>query len=207
MSWLAILLTLAGLGGNPAPDAKPRRCGAAASSLGAASAVPIKQPCVKAKKKRPAPAKPAPRKDAPASTNPAPRSDAPGGEPGPQATPTPRPGATPTPTATATPVATATPAPLPSRTNVDLTDIREWSVRPSYRLLAAGRVEFNANNRGEDEHDLTVRDAAARDLGELPLAPGESGTLAVDLPAGTYTLYCSLRGHEAAGMVAEITTR
>jgi plastocyanin len=154
------------------------------------------------------PAKPKPGRDTPATSQPAPRTETPtsGGDPKPTATPTPKPGATATPTPTATPVATATPPPLPSRTNVDLTDIREWSVRPSYRALAAGRIDFNVNNRGEDDHNLTVRDAA-RDLGKIDLAPGETGTLTVQLTAGSYTLYCSLPAHEAAGMSAVISVR
>ena len=89
----------------------------------------------------------------------------------------------------------------------DLTDIREWTVRPSYRILAAGPIDFNANNRGEDDHNLTVRDDKDRDLGELELAPGDVGTLTVTLGLGTYTLYCSLPDHEAAGMKATINVR
>ena len=76
-------------------------------------------------------------------------------------------------------MATPTPAPpgtYPTRTNVDLTDIREWTVRPSYRILAAGPIDFNVNNRGEDDHNLTVRDDKDRDLGKIELAPGDVGT-------------------------------
>jgi plastocyanin len=208
VSWLAILLSLAAIGGG---EPSARKC-TAAHPAGAAAATPMaKQACKKARKK---PARPKPKPGAPTPTpTPAPRADAPatGGAPKPEATPspTPRPGATatPTPTPTATPVATATPNPWPTRTNVDLTDIREWSVRPSYRTLAAGAIDFNVNNRGEDDHDLTVRDANRRQLGRLPLAPGETETLTLTLAPGSYTLFCSLTGHEAAGMKADITVR
>jgi uncharacterized cupredoxin-like copper-binding protein len=80
-------------------------------------------------------------------------------------------------------------------------------VRPSYRTLAAGRIDFNVNNRGEDDHNLTVRDAGAKDLGKIDLAPAETGTLTLTLAAGTYTLYCSLPQHEDAGMKATISVR
>lgn len=199
MSWLAILIALAGIGGAPVKEAKPVKCPTAKTKAAKA------KPCKKTTKKPRAgkPGAPAPRPDSPS---------APGGE-APRATPTPaatpRPGATATPTPTATPVATPTPAPpgtYPTRTNVDLTDIREWAVRPSYRILAAGSIDFNVNNRGEDDHNLTVRDGS-RDLAQLDLAPGDTGTLTVELGLGTYTLYCSLPDHEASGMKATISVR
>ncbi|MDA0180145.1 plastocyanin/azurin family copper-binding protein [Solirubrobacter phytolaccae] len=206
MTWFAILLSLAGFGG-PTMEVKPRKC-VATTSIGAAAYTPAaKKTC----KQKPVKAKPKPKKpgnpgaETP-STNPSPRPDSPSSGDKPEATPTPKPGATATPTPTATPVATTTPVPLPSRTNVDLTDVREWTVRPSYRILAAGKIDFNANNRGEDDHNLTVRDAT-RDLGKIDLAPGETKTLTVTLPAGSYTLYCSLPQHEEAGMAAAISVR
>ncbi|RKQ87269.1 copper binding plastocyanin/azurin family protein [Solirubrobacter pauli] len=203
MTWLAILLSIAGFGG-PTMEVKPRKCAAQTSIGAAAYTSAAAKTCVK--KKRKTPAKPQPTKpgaDTP-TTNPAPRTE-PGGGTTPEATPTPKPGATPVPTAT--PVATPTPVTYPTRTNVDLTDTATWSVRPSYRILAAGKIDFNVNNRGEDDHNLTVRNAAARDLGTIDLAPGNTGTLTVDLGVGTYTLYCSLPQHEEAGMKATISVR
>jgi plastocyanin len=194
VSLLAVLLSMVSLG-TPAMEVKPREC-VATTSIGAAAYTRwAKETCK---------AKPKPGADTP-STNPG--ADAPGTNPGtkPEATPTPGATATPTPT----PEASPTPAPpgtYPTRTNVDLTDIREWSVRPSYRILAAGQIDFNANNRGEDDHNLTVRDGA-RDLGRIDLAPGDTGTLTVELGLGTYTLYCSLPLHEEAGMKATISVR
>ena len=212
MTWLTILLSLAALGG----DTSARKKCTATNSLAVTAYTPAaKQACKReaAKKKKKQPAKPTKPKPAPVadkpSANPSPRTDTPasGGDDSPKATPTPQPGATPTPTAT--PVATPTPAPpgtWPTRTNVDLTDIREWTVRPSYRTLAAGPIDFNVNNRGEDDHNLTVRDAT-RDLGHIDLVPGDVGTLTVTLGLGTYTLYCSLPNHEEAGMKATISVR
>lgn len=203
MTWLAILLSIAGFGGSPTMEVKPRKCAAQTSIGAAAYTSAAAKTCAKKKKK---PAKKQPGTEKP-TTSPAPRTEpGSGGDSKPEATPTPKPGATATPTPTATPVGTATPAPLPSRTNVDLTDVREWSVRPSYRILAAGKIDFNANNRGEDDHNLTVRDAT-RDLGTIDLAPGDTGTLTVTLAAGSYTLYCSLPQHEEAGMSAVISVR
>ena len=41
----------------------------------------------------------------------------------------------------------------------------------------------------------------------VDLAPGETNALVVELPAGNYTLYCSLLGHEDAGMKLAISVR
>ena len=68
----------------------------------------------------------------------------------------------------------------PSRTGVDLD---EWVVRPSYRTLAAGRIEFNVANLGEDDHNLSVR-GGGKEYGRIDLAPGESDTLTLDLWPG-----------------------
>ena len=217
MSWLAILLSLAALGGNPAPGARPtlKQCNQLTNTTAkkqckkAAQAKPKKK--TKAKPKAPGkqtPGKQESKKDSPTSTSPTNR-DEPRRNADPDATPTPTPtpspGASPTPTPTATP--TPTPGPVyPSRTGVDLVDGEEWAVRPSYRILAAGRIDFVATNVGEDDHDLSVR----RDttvLGRLPVAPGESDTLTLDLAAGSYTLFCSLPDHEEAGMRANISVR
>jgi plastocyanin len=215
VSWLAILLSLAALGGNPAPGARPtlKQCNQLTNQSAkkqckkAAKAKPKKQSKAKPKAPgKPAPGKQETKKDSPTSTSPTqrsePRRDA---DPDATPTPTPSPGASPTPTAT--PTATPTPGPVyPSRTGVDLVDGEEWAVRPSYRILAAGRIDFVATNVGEDDHDLSVRQGA-RLFGRLPLAPGESDTLTLDLAAGSYTLYCSLDGHEDAGMRANISVR
>jgi plastocyanin len=188
VSWLAILLSLAALGGTPAPGAKPtlKQC----NKLTKAAA---KKQCRKAAKARPGKAKPkAPGKPATG----APPADGAG-------VPTP----TPTAVASPTPTATPTPAPgLPTRTGVDLVDGDVWTVRPSYRILAAGRIEFVTTNVGEDDHDLSIRQSA-HVFGALALSPGASDTLTLDLAAGTYTLYCSLPGHEDAGMRANVSVR
>jgi len=216
VNWLAILLSLASLGGSAAPgEVKPRKQQCAAAKQQAAKQQAGKREAAKrckAKSKKTKP-KAQPRQQ-PASTRPAdpdaPRrddGDAPrGSEPDPEATPaptaTPKPNATPTPTPTPAPTP-APPGTYPARTNVDLD---EWFVRPSYRILAAGSIDFNVNNRGEDDHNLAVR-AGTRKYGELDLAPGDTGTLTVELGLGSYTLYCSLPDHEEAGMRVDISVR
>jgi hypothetical protein len=102
------------------------------------------------------------------------------------------------------PTPAPTPTPLPSRTSVDLT---EWRVTPAYLELRAGEVEFNAANLGEDDHDFSVRDAAAAHLVTVPLGVGQSEAVRLTLGAGVYTLFCSLPTHEQLGMRADLTVR
>jgi plastocyanin len=189
VKWLAILMALASLGAHSTKPVSVKKCQTSHSY-----AKKHKQACKKAiaKAKQQPATKPPSAPSAPAAPPP------PGATPTPQATPTP----TATPTATPTPTPTATPT-YPKRTAVDLD---EWVIRSSYETLAAGRVTFNANNRGEDDHNLTVR-KGDEDLGALTLGPGEANPLVLDLPAGTYTLYCSLPDHEARGMKLTISVR
>jgi hypothetical protein len=196
VKWLAILLAMAGLGGAPTrePSHSKPKC--------TTSKAVKKKACKKKTVKPPTTKKPA------AGTPTTPGAARPEEPATPGATPTPAPSATPgataspKPTVTVTPTPTATPV-LPRRTSVDLT---EWEINSSYETLAAGRITFNANNRGEDDHNLAVR-GAGHQYGQLDLGPGESGPLALDLAPGDYTLYCSLVGHEAAGMKRAIRVR
>ena len=126
--------------------------------------------------------------------------------PAPARPPAPAPGPSPVPQPAPVPPPAPAPAPaaLPSRTGVDLT---EWQVTPSYLELRAGEVEFNPANLGEDDHDFSVRDAAAALLVTVQIGPGQSDSIRLTLPAGIYTLYCSLPGHEELGMRADVTVR
>jgi plastocyanin len=86
---------------------------------------------------------------------------------------------------------------------------REWSITLSRPTVGAGALILQLVNRGEDAHDLHLRPAASGpDL--LAIASTEPGTVADvsgTLAAGAYTLYCSLPGHEAAGMKATLTVQ
>jgi uncharacterized cupredoxin-like copper-binding protein len=77
--------------------------------------------------------------------------------------------------------------------------------RPAVR---AGRVRLQLSNIGEDVHDLAVRDATGRVRARTrAVRPGALGQVFVRLPAGRFTLFCSLADHEARGMRARLTVR
>jgi plastocyanin len=195
VSWFAILLALASLGGAPSKPVT-KKCKASKTVHTAQKNCKVKKH-PKAKVKPRATPTPTPKPGTPGSTR-TPDSPSSAPEPGATPTPTPKPGSTPPPT----PTPTATPA-YPSRTGVDLD---EWVVRSSYRTLRAGTIDFNAANLGEDDHNLSVR-AGTKDFGRLDLAPGDADTLRLTLAPGTYTLYCSLQGHEEQGMHTDISVR
>ena len=82
---------------------------------------------------------------------------------------------------------------------------REWSITPSRYRLSAGSttVEFNLMF-AEDPHDLwLVRDDGPATHFPENL-PGTVDWKEVDLTRGTYTLFCSLPGHQANGMQATL---
>jgi hypothetical protein len=202
VKWLAILLALASMGGGSTKPVSVQKCKSSHSY-----AHKHRSACKKAiaKAKKQATQKPS----APSSPNTpsSPRTPTdPDATPTPTATATPKPGTTPTPPPTVTPTPTAKPC-VPRRTAVDLL---EYEIRSSYGTaaspLCAGAVTFNANNIGEDEHNLTAA-KGDEDLGVVTLASGDAGPLVVDLPAGTYTLYCSLEDHAKRGMKLDITVR
>ena len=85
------------------------------------------------------------------------------------------------------------PAPLPSRLEVDE---QEWSVVPTHDPVAAGTVQFNVANYGQDQHDLAVVAPDGQIVAQTGLIdPQGTATLTASLAPGTYTLECTLFGH------------
>ncbi len=70
-----------------------------------------------------------------------------------------------------------------------------------------GPTTLEFRNRGSLAHNIVFREApdAPATSGEADFVPaGENATFAVDLAAGEYEFYCSVPGHEAAGMVGTL---
>jgi plastocyanin len=64
----------------------------------------------------------------------------------------------------------------------------------------AGTIDVSYVNDGTIGHTLLIKDVSGF---ELKLPGQDQGN--VDLKTGTYTLYCDVPGHEAAGMKATLT--
>jgi uncharacterized cupredoxin-like copper-binding protein len=70
----------------------------------------------------------------------------------------------------------------------------------------AGKVTFVVRNAGKIQHDLVVTGPGLTGATKTPLlASGQTAKLNIVLTAGSYTLYCSVPGHRAAGMQATLT--
>lgn len=72
----------------------------------------------------------------------------------------------------------------------------------------AGTTTFTFTNDSPVPHNLTFEKAGTEDeLGATKTITGASDSVTLDLPAGTYTYYCSVPGHEAAGMKGTLTVK
>lgn len=68
--------------------------------------------------------------------------------------------------------------------------------------IPPGDINLNIVNTGSAAHDFYIRDS----IGTPEIQPGQSAMLELrDLQPGTFEVYCSVAGHEPAGMVATIT--
>jgi len=68
---------------------------------------------------------------------------------------------------------------------------------------AAGKVTFRVTNDGEETHALEVEGNGIEEETES-IAPGESGSLTVDLVPGEYEFYCPIDGHREEGMEGKV---
>lgn len=97
---------------------------------------------------------------------------------------------------------TSTPPSVP-HVQVIAVEYRFTLSRPS---VPAGSVVFDFVNHGQDEHNLNARPPEGQASGLVGSTPSEGmGQLEVQLKPGTYTLFCSLAGHEQKGMKATLT--
>ena len=72
----------------------------------------------------------------------------------------------------------------------------------------AGTTTFTFTNDSPVPHNLTFEKAGTEDeLGATKTITGAGDSVTLDLPAGTYTYYCSVPGHEAAGMKGTLTVK
>ena len=100
----------------------------------------------------------------------------------------------------------APPADEPSEASPIEVTVADFMIDPAELEVTAGSASFVVRNDGPTPHNLSIRDAA----GELvaatdDLSPGDGETIAVELEPGTYTIFCSLAGHESLGMSGTLT--
>ena len=94
----------------------------------------------------------------------------------------------------------------------------EMFVKPSATSAKAGKVTFNISNDGSAMHSFAIGKDPLQMNGAEPakgtalaegkmLNGGDKDTVTVNLKAGTYTLYCTMAGHYAAGQHTSFTVK
>ena len=85
---------------------------------------------------------------------------------------------------------------------------QDFSFAPSDPTVKSGEVTFTMTNDGQTAHSLEIEDVNGSDAEiEGDVAPGQSGTLKVNLKPGTYEFYCPVDDHKEMGMEGEITVK
>ena len=69
---------------------------------------------------------------------------------------------------------------------------------------SAGTVTLSALNPQSSPHDISIKGNGVDQQGNQ-VSSGGTSTVTVTLKAGTYEYYCSVPGHEAAGMKGTLT--
>ncbi len=116
----------------------------------------------------------------------------------------------PTPIATpaaeaATPVPTQAAAPGNDAQGQPAIELVDIAFQPTELTIAAGQdVTVTLTNNGATMHNFSITDhnnSGVENLNiSVELAPGQTQTVTVNAPAGDYYFFCSVPGHEAAGM-------
>ncbi|HEY2772198.1 MAG TPA: c-type cytochrome [Solirubrobacteraceae bacterium] len=71
---------------------------------------------------------------------------------------------------------------------------------------SAGKVTLHMNNKSSVPHDIAIRGNGVSSVGQV-VSNGGTSTVTENLKPGTYTFYCSVDGHEAAGMKGTLTIK
>ena len=84
--------------------------------------------------------------------------------------------------------------------------LSDFKLSPGTLSAKAGAVEFDVKNDGPTPHNLTVKDSTGKVVGATRnLSPGENAKLTITLTVGSYSVVCSLPGHESLGMKDALT--
>ena len=76
----------------------------------------------------------------------------------------------------------------------------------SSATATAGQVTVKMKNASSVPHDIGVKGGGINQVGPI-VSNGGVSTVSVTLKPGTYTFYCSVDGHEAAGMKGTLTVK
>ena len=71
----------------------------------------------------------------------------------------------------------------------------------------AGNDTIDFDNPAPLDHDVCVEDSSGKQLGCSDTVTEGKASLTLNLKSGTYTYYCSVDGHRAAGMEGTLTVQ
>ncbi len=71
----------------------------------------------------------------------------------------------------------------------------------------AGEVTISFDNPANIGHDVRVSDSSGADIGGTDVITADTTTATVELEAGEYTYFCSIPGHQPAGMEGKLTVK
>ena len=74
----------------------------------------------------------------------------------------------------------------------------------------AGPITISMTNTSGVAHNLAIQvgtGPTGKVLGATPISPSGTHTLSLKLPPGTYTFFCQVPGHRAAGMFGTLTVK
>jgi plastocyanin len=84
----------------------------------------------------------------------------------------------------------------------------DFALNPVDPTVSAGTVTINATNDGQTTHSIEVEGPGEEAKLEQDLAPGDSGSLTVDLSEpGIYEWFCPIGNHREMGMEGTITVQ
>ena len=108
---------------------------------------------------------------------------------------------------TVTPVGTPPPAATKGPLQLAANPQGQLAYNTTALVAASSNVTIDFANKSPLPHNVTIANASGKVLGATPTFAGGSKTLTLKLPPGTYTFYCSVPGHEAAGMKGTLTVQ
>ena len=84
-------------------------------------------------------------------------------------------------------------------------ELIEYQIRMP-QTLAAGQQTFTVVNAGKEQHGFVI-DGNGQRASITQISRGDSGQVAVNLPPGTYEVWCPVAGHKDKGMRSTVTVQ
>ena len=80
----------------------------------------------------------------------------------------------------------------------------EWKVALPQKTLRAGTYDIVLKNNGKAPHNLVITGGDLDNVSTAVIGGGKTAKIQVALTPGEYKFYCSVPGHEEAGMTTQV---